>query len=159
MNNTNNNLFVDRSQFESGPWDDEPDKVQWTTKANLPGLVVRNYMGALCGYAAVTSEHALYKVDYKYVNEYCDVTVHGDLTYANTCQDNGPICHVPEPGEPDDVWWFGFDCAHGSDIIPMMGYHTSVDIDRLGYKIFYRDIGYVTDEVESLASQLADIKP
>ena len=22
------------------------------------------------------------------------------------------ICHIPGPGRPKDVWWFGFDCAH-----------------------------------------------
>jgi hypothetical protein len=40
--------------------------------------------------------------------------VHGGLTYADRCQ--GAICHVPQPGESDDVWWLGFDCNHSGDL-------------------------------------------
>ena len=45
-----------------------------------------------------------------------DVEVHGGLTYAGEC--SGSICHVPKPGEPDNVFWFGFDCAHAYDLSP-----------------------------------------
>ena len=30
------------------------------------------------------------------------------------------ICHIPDQGEPDDVWWLGFDCLHGGDLAPGM---------------------------------------
>src|SRR5690606_18441494 len=28
------------------------------------------------------------------------------------------VCHVADAGEPDHVWWFGFDCAHCDDLSP-----------------------------------------
>jgi hypothetical protein len=60
--------------------------------------------------------------------------------------------HVPEPGTSDDVWWFGFDCAHLGDLAPGML--------RAGFDGFqgdvYRDVNYVAREVTSLAAQLAE---
>ena len=55
------------------------------------------------------------------------------------------ICHVPEPGRPANVWWFGFDCAHYRDVTPAYACEGQ-----------YRDIDYVTREVASLARQLAE---
>jgi len=153
MNTTDQNRHVDRSGFPPGPWDDEPDKIQWTTKAGLPGLIVRNSIGSLCGYAAVNPGHPLHGTDYDKAQATYEITAHGGLTYSNTCQADGPICHTPEPGQPDDVWWFGFDCAHGNDASPGLEY-------VMGYFSFtrtYRDIHYVTEEVENLAQQLADL--
>lgn len=57
------------------------------------------------------------------------------------------ICHIPGDGEPDDVWWFGFDCAHAGDHCP--GY------DRMFTDGVYREFGYVRRQVERLAQQLA----
>lgn len=62
---------VDKSSWGDGPWQQEPDRAEWTHRG-LPCLAV-----------------------------------HGGLTYSDRCHDD--ICHVPAPGEPDDVWWFGFD--------------------------------------------------
>lgn len=63
------------------------------------------------------------------------------------------ICHLPEPGEPDNVWWFGFDCAHSGDLAPkydgLGGHHFGDDM--------YRDLAYVEREVTSLAKQLAAV--
>src|SRR4051794_33398699 len=48
--------------------------------------------------------------------------VHGGITFASGCQKSSDpsrgVCHVPEDGRPDDVWWFGFDCAHCDDLSP-----------------------------------------
>jgi hypothetical protein len=61
------------------------------------------------------------------------------------------ICHLPEPDEPDRVWWLGFDCAHSGDIAP------AYDRNRYG-GIFgdgsYKRLDYVKRQVESLAEQL-----
>lgn len=85
------------------------------------------------------------------------VQVHGGLTYANECgpvRENGHgICHLPEPGKPDSVWWFGFDCAHAGDVCP--GYGT--DFPRWDDEQ-YRDIAYVTNECTQLAAQLKEWK-
>jgi hypothetical protein len=54
----------------------------------------------------------------------------------------------PWDGEPDDVWWFGFDCAHIGDVCPGMTRHYQSDHEK------YKDIRYVESEVASLAKQL-----
>ena len=109
----------DRSSWGSGPWDGEPDKVSWTdTATGRPCLAVRGPVGAWCGYVAVDPGHPLHGRDYEVPN----VDVHGGLTYADSCQERATeaegVCHVPQPGQPHDVWWFGFDCAHLGDLWP-----------------------------------------
>ena len=147
---------IDRTGWDDGPWTNEPDREQWKTKSGLPGLIVRNSLGALCGYVAVTKDHPAFRKNYDDV----DVSVHGGLTYANAC--NGAICHVPEPGEPDDVWWLGFDCCHLGDMHP-----AETKFEKLpGWpkrpasltRGSYRDMIYVRAEVESLADQLSAMK-
>jgi hypothetical protein len=150
---------VDRSRFPAGPWDAEPDKLVWTTEAGLPGMIVRNGLGALCGYAAVPPSHPWHGRGYS-DGEWPDtlghqIDVHGGLTYADACA--GHVCHVPAPGEPDNVWWFGFDCAHAGDLVP--GLLTAGNAGwRTAYEV-YRDVAFVRAEVEQLALQLARAFP
>lgn len=133
---------VDRSTWDSGPWDNEPDRIEWRYQG-LPCLIVRNSMGALCGYVGVPEGHPWYRKDYGQV----DADVHGGLTYADHCCDDTPICHVPQPGESDNVWWLGFDCAHSFDYVPKM------DGFIRQYMSSYKDVPYVRSEVESLVRQ------
>jgi hypothetical protein len=83
-----------------------------------------------------------------------------NLNYGAPC--GGDICHVPEPGDPDDVWWFGFDCAHAFDISPgrdaflrSEGVELPARIGRLLGMQTYRALPYVRRTVEQLAEQLA----
>jgi hypothetical protein len=57
---------------------------------------------------------------------------------------------------PDDVFWFGFDCAHMGDRTP--GYEAISP--SLGREIgaTYRTMPYVRAEVESLATQLKNME-
>lgn len=137
----------------SGPWDTEPDRVEWR-HATLPCLVVRNQFGAWCGYAAVPPGHPLHGKSHDAVDG--EVSVHGGVTYGAACQ--GHICHVPEPGEPADVWWIGFDCGHAFDLQPWMVARMKREVPGLGRFMrmdVYRDLSYVKAEVEQLAEQLA----
>jgi len=84
--------------------------------------------------------HPLHGKDYGDV----DAEVHGGLTYSGECA--GKICHVAKEGEPEHVWWLGFDCAHYGDLSP--GF-----TDGLGRDGVYRDMEFVTREVEQLAEQ------
>ncbi|MGE5512362.1 MAG: hypothetical protein ACM31O_14035 [Bacteroidota bacterium] len=73
---------ADKSDWGDGPWMSEPDKRQWVDKATgLPCLIVRNSLGALCGYVGVSKSHPAYGKDYFDV----DVRVHGGLTFARQC--------------------------------------------------------------------------
>lgn len=131
----------------AGPWHDEPDKAHWVDEATgLDCLIVRNHLGALCGYVGVPPAHPWHGKDYDDVY----VDVHGGLTYADRCQEDEEhgICHLPEPGRPDDVWWLGFDCAHSGDLVPGVG--------RVSPYETYRDLNYVRDEVAGLARQAAE---
>lgn len=88
-------------------------------------------------------------------NKIANVEVHGGLTYSATC--NGHICHTPEPGEPDNVWWFGFDCAHAGDKCPSIYATASKSYRRTFRDEEYRDVAYVQAECAGLAKQLAAI--
>ena len=109
-----------------------------------------------------------------YEREYDDVpaVVHGGLTYAGPCQEEagGPehgICHIPQPGRPDKVWWLGFDCAHFMDRMPAMEARLrelhadhperppSLHDIHPGWEERYWDLPSVVSEVEQLASQIA----
>lgn len=150
---------VDKSKWMRGIWDNEPDKVQYPDKSTgLPCLIVRGPHGGWCGYVGVPEGHPWFQKDYNDV----DAQVHGGLTYAHFCAEGMneaySICHIPGPGEPDRVWWLGFDCAHYGDIMPayegIYSEYSSRYKDLVPYKK-YRDIGYVKKEVRSLAKQAA----
>lgn len=119
--------FVDKTTWGDGPWQEEPDRIEFRVP-ELPALaclMVRGPMGSWCGYVGVPPGHPLHGKGYS--DDAAEpLMVHGGLTYAAPCMvesDRGPdalICHAPEPGESDEVWWLGFDCGHAFDISPWM---------------------------------------
>lgn len=152
---------IDKSEWGDGPWQAEPDKVQWKdTATGLPCLAVRHRSsGHWCGYVGVAEGHPSFGRDYDDV----PADVHGGLTFASHCQE-GPeaeaegVCHIPDPGQPDRVWWLGFDCAHGGDLTPA---HEARMAEYPGLRPFlragvYRDLEYVRGECAGLAKQLAE---
>lgn len=157
-----------KSEWGPGPWQDEPDRLEWRAYG-LPALMLRaDVTGAWCGYVGVPPGHPLHGVEYGACPD--DLEVHGGLTYSRGCSDQ--VCHTPEPGESDDVWWLGFDCAHANDLSPRMlalsrtiresGLLPSlegrqVSLSDLYDEDTYRDVSYVRNEVERLALQLSDI--
>jgi hypothetical protein len=147
----------DKSTWGPGPWRTEPDKTQWQDEATgLPCLIVRNGMGALCGYVGVPAGHPAHGKGY---DDLLDIEVHGGLTFAAECSQANEatsVCHVPDPGEPDDVWWLGFDCAHLGDQTPAS--ELGLDIALFGRPSVYRDYEYVTNEVTNLAAQLKALR-
>lgn len=141
--------WVDRSGWPAGEWDKEPDRLEWRDEVTkLPCLIVRSEGGNLCGYVGVPPGHLLHGKDYDAAYDLADLHVHGGLTYSGRC--GGHVCHVPAPGEPDNVWWLGFDCAHSGDYRPSDA--------RWGAMHFredeYRDVAYVRKECAELAAQL-----
>ena len=139
-----------KAQLGDGPWQQEPDKIQWVDSAtNLDCLMVRNRMGCWCGYVGIPESHSLFGQGYDDV----DVEAHGGLTFADTCDEEGPehasICHVPFPGRTALIWWLGFDCAHAGDLTPINHHFWQGDA--------YRDEAYVRAECAHLAAQLKEI--
>lgn len=142
-------------------WDNEPDRKHWIDAATgLDCLIVRNGLGgkgALCGYVGVPDGHPWHGKGYddckRADGEY--VEVHGGLTFASGCSENGKICHsIEKDGKiaSDHVWWLGFDCAHAGDYIPGMDCNSRYRSLDDGYSV-YRNIVYVENECRSLAKQ------
>jgi hypothetical protein len=128
---------IDRQGWPPGPWDDEPDHVQWRTTAGYPAIAHRNETGFWCGYVAVPRSHRALEGE-----RLEELSVHGGLTYGSDgCR--GAICHTPAAGEPDAVYWVGFDCMHGGDSRPGWAFGGT-----------YRDLGFVRSECERLAEQI-----
>jgi hypothetical protein len=162
--------------MQDKPWSNEPDREEFK-HAGFPCILNRSpNSGAWCGYVGVPPSHPLHGKHYDVLNRLDDVSVHGGITYGRACED--PICHVPAPGEPDDVWWFGFDCAHGGDFKPGLEIESILEKARtagevdlvtrycdimkkyepfemlLGNRGHYRTISYARAETVSLADQL-----
>ena len=144
--------FIDKSNWPTGQWNNEPDKVQWRDEhTGLPCLARRARNGIWCGYVGVSESHPWFGQPYQ---DHDDLDVHGGLTFSDSCAADGKehgICHKPAEGEPDKVWWFGFDCAHVYDLIPEMLRHYPRIPDET-----YKSIDYVRSECAKLARQIAD---
>ena len=158
---------VDKSDWPKGRWNSEPDRKQWRDKeTDLFCLALRGPGGQLNGYVGVPRGHSLYGKDYDKLFEECfncgssgpgEVEAHGGLTFSGTGNDQ--VNFRSYPGEPNEIWIFGFDCAHSGDYTPKHGVLLN-DISA-GYDGYpptpastYKTLGYVTKEVESLARQL-----
>jgi hypothetical protein len=156
---------IDKSSWPDGPWKHEPDKVQWTDEATgLPCLIVRHpRFGHLCGYVGMPEGHPLHGTPYEEVHI---AQVHGGLTYSAHCVEEGSeprICHTPAPGEPDNVWWLGFDASHCFDLSPgLRAMEHALGLEpRPGPRYLpgevYRDVQYIREECTYLARQLATV--
>lgn len=147
-------------EWGDGPWKAEPDRVEWRKPGSpLPRLVLRNRLGAWCGYVGLPPGHPLHGRkawgtggEEEQKDDRLDrLEVHCGVTYANECA--GHICHVPAEGEPDHVWWIGFDCGHSGDLTPGLPFRMGDRGDS------YRDLEFVVTETEGLAAQLEEVKP
>lgn len=148
--------------IDKGPWDEEPNRVEFESYG-FNCLLVRNpFMFNWCGYVGVSPNHPDYGKSYD-DDSFDNIEVHGGLTYAEHCQD--VICHVTEASD-DRLYWFGFDCAHAGDLVPGMEASRKLwsatqqvmeeQIAKLSFlrKPIYRDVKYVKEETKRLAWQL-----
>lgn len=142
-----------KETWGDGPWQNEPDREDFIS-SGFSCFVQRNQLGAWCGYVGVPETHSSFGKKYSDL----EVDVHGGPTFSGKC--GGHICHAPKPGMPEKVWWIGFDCGHGGDLIPSLA-------DLLGelkakmrfrFNDVYRDINYVKKETRGLAKQLKAAK-
>jgi len=118
-------------------------------ETGLPCLAIRHSsFGHWCGYVGVPERHRFYGVDY----DTCEVDVHGGLlsqTLVVIQKKAHGLCHIPDKGESDKVWWLGFDYAHLGDLSPgMMKFKTDLGFD------VYKDLNMVKAECKSLAQQI-----
>ena len=145
---------VDKSEWSDGPWKTEPDKRQWLDEeTDYRCVIERNPVGALCGYVGVAPGHPAYGKPNEVVD--VDVRVHGGLTFADKCIGYpGVIGQEIEFGEPDDVYWLGFNCAHMGDRCPKIDMHIMAPRATVRVPSTYRDMSYVIEQCRLLAAQL-----
>jgi hypothetical protein len=142
-----------------GPWQQEPDYITFDHSGRTC-IMHRNQLGGWCGYVSVAPGHPYYGMQpasmfaaermlyVPYVNQF-PRTRH--INYASKC--NGHVCHTPKPGEPDDVWWFGFDCIGSDDIVPafMLMYSQRM---LLNERAVYRDEEWVRQQLKDMAEAM-----
>ena len=123
---------IDKSTWGPGPWQDEPDRVEWEY-AGFRCLVKRHpRFGNFCGYIALPAQHP-------WRTENSAPRCHGGITF-----NGGPL-------EENDVnYWVGFDAAHLDDFSPGSA-------ARGGYTIreheTYRTLDYMKQGCVELAAQ------
>jgi hypothetical protein len=154
-----------RARGFRGPWDDEPNRFNWS-HAGLDCMLVRHGSSLnWCGYVGVKPDHKAFGKNYNDVQsgEWCcekneyktpaifpDLDVHGGLTFSDQC--GGVICHMSDDPE-DKTWWLGFDCAHSGDALPGH-WRAEYPFTPSAYET-YKDMAYVKFETQRLAEQLA----
>jgi hypothetical protein len=128
-----------------GPWQGEPDMVEWVDETLLPCLIIRSTFGNFCGYVGITKDHPLFRVGYCDIEQNLDV--HGGLTYSDHWDLDA------EKPTQYRIWWLGFDCAHAWDLSP------ASELRKMffGEIPVYRNLYYVKKECQNLAAQLKAI--
>lgn len=151
---------IDKTGWPRGPWDNEPDRVEFE-HAGLPCLLLRHPdHGNWCAYAAVPPGHPLHGVEWQDDGRVGDIEAHMGINYSDKC--DGAICHVPKPGEPDNVWWFGCNFGHFRDYAPgrdalLRTAGLPEGLLRREPMEVYRELPYVRRVAERMAKQLAAI--
>jgi hypothetical protein len=139
----------------SKPWLNEGDEPRRFTHAGLDCLVMRGPLGQWNGYVRVDSNHPFFGWSYNnnpsgdwLNNPECLITIHGGLTYAGGV----PGVH-PDKHTDDHLWWFGFDTAHATDIVPLVDHYPLATFPDA----YYKDLDWVVNETKRLADQLAAV--
>lgn len=134
--------------IDDRPWENEPNFEEWVHKGTGYRCRVQRVPAtlALCGYVSVPIGHKLRGMSYQEASE-AGVYAHGGLTFGD---------------KMDGRKWFGFDCAHADDLIPMFymqqvasGYPTDVAYLLKGT---YRTFNWVKEETERLAESLKSVE-
>lgn len=106
----------------------------WITKAGLRAFVLLQQLDKSpyrCGYVGIPKSHGLFEVNYAEIEK--DFSVHGGITFS------GYLTSLN-----NDLYWFGFDCAHSND----KSHWNPNGIERT--------LEYCVEECESLAQQIED---
>jgi hypothetical protein len=146
---------MDRKALREGPWTGEPDFIAWSW-GSIACVAKRHSLGAWCGFVGLPSGHPWWGKEW--IEPPPDV--HGGLSFSGTWDGFGPLDSL-------GLWWLGFDCLHVHDYVPYADQFITdmMRLERISNEYVghdppvsvadYRDIGYVTIEVNRLAGQAA----
>lgn len=149
---------VNRAGWDSGPWDDEPDKAEWQHEG-LPCAMFRNRFGSWCGYVGIPEGHVLYGKPHNDI----EVDVHGGLTYSTFGPGHAGLDALTDDtndtngGDKLKYWWVGFDCGHAWDRQPGMEAVSRIVMPDLPHREVdevYRTMEFAKNETNLLASQI-----
>lgn len=140
-----------------GPWAGEYEKIAWVDPTyGLHCTILRLASGALSGWVAVDPDHPLFGFSHDAMPAELALRVHGGINQARACDESGPetvkVCH-PTEHRGDALWWFGFSCDRTYDFVPGTGSQALAAENGQTY----RTEGYVFEQCNSLARQLAAI--
>jgi hypothetical protein len=140
-------VWLDKTRWGPGPWQEEPDEVQWTDAATgLPCVACRHDVtGTWCGYVGVSAAHPWHGREADALPT--PVDAHRGLTFSGL-RDND-TAHA-------DWWWFGFHTMYTLDYAPgLMPYRAAHRTRPPGHTV-YRSLDYVRTECARLAGQLVN---
>lgn len=141
----------EKLEWGSGPWQNEPNRVEWQ-HLGVTCIAHRGFGGSWCGYASVLPNHPFHGKGYSEI--YDKISVHGGLTYSSACQ--GHICHTPAEEQPDNLWWFGFDCDHAGDLMPALRSRLVKLGQDFNSPLFHEDHYWTLEEVQEETNYLAE---
>jgi hypothetical protein len=158
---------IDRSLWGKGPWDGEPDREQWSdSMTGYPCLAIRCDIGVWAGYVGVYPEHPAFGERADDVpGNICDFSYTDEIRFIEPPPiDAHAVVDVDDPKEsilsvvrmPEYLWWFGFDFAHGGDLIPSMHAILNKAVKPCGEKQLgtYKDLAYVKKTAATIALSL-----
>lgn len=140
-----------KPKWGPGPWQDEPDRVEFEHEGIACLMSRQSQIGHWCGYVGVEPGHPWHGEAKYFWDRQDGPEVHGGVTFGAEC--GGFVCHVPKPGKPENLWWIGFDCAHLGDLSPSIHRNVGHFLFDIGGGEHYRTADYVRREVERLAEQ------
>ena len=140
--------WVDKSSWGPGPWQQEPDRIEWRGKRPLPLFDSTRRIWGSMWLCRGTGKPPWYMMYYNEV----PAEVHGGLTYGDMCRPESHICHT-KTKDDFEPYWLGFDTGHFGDLCP----GANATYAHLGggtlFPGRYRDVGYVKAEIENLLEQ------
>lgn len=63
--------YPPKEAWGPGPWQEEPDRAEWTTRAGYKAYAVRGPMGSWCGYVIIPPDHPWFGKEYTWCVEGC----------------------------------------------------------------------------------------
>lgn len=154
MNNSNRSwIFIDKSRWLRGPWDNEPDKVQWVDEATgLPCVIRRSPLGSLAGYVGVMDPERNHPAR---SGKFCVPVTFGDYFWDPRLYEEPPFSHSVDygyhfVGGDKNLFYIGFHAGHDGDFCPAPPIR--------GNPRNYRDIGYVRDRCSELAGEIKKLE-
>lgn len=157
MNDLSNVIFIEwlnKKNFPQGIWLKEPDLCYWEYN-KLSCLIIRDMtLGVWKGFVGVDQDHLFYN---KPLNDILDIHEAMEIFFLV----HGGICsagHLIQKYKSynRNLWWFGIETSHGSDVIPLLELENSKILS--GEDQTYKDFRFIRRETNKLAKSLSKIK-